>query len=241
MNTKHQRIDIMKSRREAIYKETLEYYEYTSLDKNEFDKIRKKIDRSFKEEFLEQKWSDLTENKKLSFWLSLQKYMFKKTGIPFPEKIKRKIENDVKKSLLGVEIEGRRYNQRIDELFTINEDTGRRPYDDMMSAIYDDQIEWQNKSYPALEILQTKIDIVLKILRDEFGYDVDVKEIEKSLIFYHNFERGDLEPLQLRLDGKELSEEERKREQILIDENKLFLHYNKKIRDLDFITYVGDQ
>lgn len=34
MNTKHQRIDIKNSRREAIYKETLEYYEYTSLDKN---------------------------------------------------------------------------------------------------------------------------------------------------------------------------------------------------------------
>ncbi|MDE3733309.1 hypothetical protein PWO51_01170 [Streptococcus suis] len=241
MGYKKDIINVLELRRDPIYKETLEYYEYTSLKQSEFDKIRKKIGRNFKKEFPEQKWSDLTENKKLSFWLSLQKYMFKNTGMPFPEKIKRKIESDVKKSLLGIEVEGRRYNQRIDELFTINEDTGRRPYDDMMSAIYDDQIEWQNKRYPALEILQTKIDIVLKILRDEFGYDVDVKEIEKSLIFYHNFEREDLEPLQLRLDGKELSEEERKREQILIDENKLFLHYNKKIRDLDFITYVGNQ
>lgn len=241
MDYKIKKINVLTSRKDLIYKETLEYYEHTSLKPSEFDKVRKKISRSFNEEFPEQEWSNLTINKKLSFWVSLQDYMLEKTSLPFPKKIKKKIENDIKKYLLDIEIEGIEYNKRMDEIFTINEDTGRRPYDDMMSAIYDDQIERQKKYYPELEILQTKIDVILKVLKDEFGYEVDVKEIEKSLVFYHNFERGDLEPLQLHSDGKELSEEERNREQALIDENKMFLHYNKKIRELDFITYVGNQ
>ncbi len=239
MNTKHQRIDIRKSRREAIYKETLEYYEYTSLDKNEFDKIRKKIDRSFKEEFSEQKWSDLTENKKLSFWVSLQKYMSKKTGMPFPEKIKKKIESDVKKSLLGIEVEGRRYNQRIDELFTVNEDTGRRPYDDVMSAIYD---EPEQKRYaPRMEVLETKISAILKILENDFYYIVDEQGIEESLMYINNFDRPPFDKLDLEVDNSQnLSDEERELQSKIIEENKKYLYHLKKIKELDFISEKRD-
>nr|WP_039692512.1 hypothetical protein [Streptococcus gallolyticus] len=235
-------INIEKTRRKDIYKDTLKYFEYTILSKGEFEKIKKQIDRAFKKDFPDRVWSDLSDNEKCRFYVtSMERYMLRNTKLPFPDKIERKIKSEIQHLLVEGEKEGKLYNQHMDALFIKDPQTKRRPYDDMMSAIYDDQIERQNKYYPALEILQTKIDVILKVLKDEFGYEVDVKEIEKSLVFYHNFERGDLEPLQLHSDGKELSEEERNREQALIDENKMFLHYNKKIRDLDFITYVGDQ
>lgn len=210
-----------------------------TVSKNEFDKIRKKIDRSFNKEFSEQKWSDLTENQKLSFWVSLEKYMFKKTSMPFPEKIKRKIDSDVKKSLIGIEVEGRRYNQKIDELFTTNEDTGRRPYDDVMSTIYD---EPEQKRYaPRTEVLETKISAILKILENEFNYIVDEQGIEESLLYIHNFDRPSFEKLDLEIDESQyLSDDERERKNKIIEENKKYLYHQKKINELDFISYKGD-
>lgn len=239
MGYKKDIINVLELRRDPIYKETLEYYEYTSLKQSEFEKIRKQIERSFKKEFSEQKWSDLTENKKLSFWVSLQKYMFKKTSMPFPEKIRRKIESDVKKSLIGIEVEGRRYNQRIDELFTINEDTGRRPYDDMMSAIYD--MPEQKRYAPRMEVLETKISVILKILENKFNYIVDEQGIEESLLCIHNFDRPSFEKLDLEIDeSQNLSDEERERKNKIIEENKKYLYHQKKLKELDFITYKED-
>ncbi|HEL0598964.1 TPA: hypothetical protein TUT13_000981 [Streptococcus equi subsp. zooepidemicus] len=239
MDDKNKQINVMKSKRETIYKETLEYYGYTSLKKNELDKIRKKISRSFKEEFPDQEWSDLTENKKLSFWVSLQDYMFEKTNLPFPKTIKSKIENDIKKYLLDIEVEGRRYNQRIDELFTINEETGRRPYDDVMSAIYDEPE--QRRYAPRMEVLETKISAILKILEDEFNYFVDEQGIEESLLYIHNFDRASFEKLDLEIDeSQNLSCEERGRKNKIIEENKKYLYHKKKLKELDFITYRED-
>ena len=216
-----------------------EYYEHTSLKQGEFDKIRKKIDRSFKEEFPEQEWSDLTTNKKLSFWVSLQDYMLKKTNLPFPKKITRKIENDIKKYLLDIEVEGIEYNKRIDEIFTVNKNTGRRPYDDIMSAIYD---EPEQRHYaPRTEVLETKISAILKILENEFNYIVDEQGIEESLLCIHNFDRPSFEKLDLEIDeSQNLSDEERERKNKIIEENKKYLYHQKKLKELDFITYKED-
>lgn len=239
MDYKIKKINVLTSRKDLIYKETLEYYEHTSLKPSEFDKIRKKISRSFNEEFPEQEWSNLTINKKLSFWVSLQDYMLEKTSLPFPRKIKKKIENDIKKYLLDIEAEGIEYNKRMDEIFTINEDTGRRPYDDMMSAIYDEPE--QQRYPPRMEVLETKISAILKILENEFDYIVDEQGIEESLLYIHNFDRPSFEKLDLEIDeSQHLSDDERERKNKIIEENKKYLYHQKKINELDFISYKGD-
>lgn len=240
MESLHRLIQIEKTNKKPIYKETLAYYEITSIGVDDFEKIRKKIDRTFKKEFPNQEWSELLDYQKKAFILiSMKDYMLRKTPIMSPKKIESKIESEIKKSFTTAGNKAKEYNEKLEELFDVDQSTKRRSYDDMMSAIYDESKEQQNEYFPKIEIMQTKIDTILKLLEDEFDYVIDTRSIEESLSYIHNSDRSEFDTLYTEYDKSlTLTQEEQVK---LIEEDQKYIYYLEKLNKLDFIKYKGDE
>ncbi|WP_153056914.1 hypothetical protein, partial [Streptococcus suis] len=109
---KNRNINVSNSRRKEIYKDVLGYYELNNgLSNQQFDKIRKQIDREFSKKYINEDWSDLTEYQKKAFIISTMKeYMFEKANLPYPDKIQRKIDKETARLLISMEEEVSEYN-----------------------------------------------------------------------------------------------------------------------------------
>ncbi|WP_161947195.1 hypothetical protein, partial [Streptococcus suis] len=75
-------------------------------------------------------------------------------------------------------------NKNIDNLYKVDDKTKLRPFDEQMSAIYD------NQDIPSISLLQVKVDTLLKLFEEEFDYVFDLESMIESLRFVMRFERS---------------------------------------------------
>ncbi|WP_029172268.1 hypothetical protein [Streptococcus suis] len=221
---KNRNINVSNSRRKEIYKDVLGYYELNNgLSNQQFDKIRKQIDREFSKKYINEDWSDLTEYQKKAFIISTMKeYMFEKANLPYPDKIQRKIDKETARLLISMEEEVSEYNKNIDNLYKVDDKTKLRPFDEQMSAIYD------NQDIPSISLLQVKVDTLLKLFEEEFDYVFDLESMIESLRFVMRFERS----------GQKLQETEGMSD---FETDRKFLYHLNRLKSSDFYHYKGEK
>lgn len=221
---KKRNINVSNSRRKEIYKDVLSYYELNKgLSNQQFDKIRKQIDREFSKKYSNEDWKDLTEYQKKVFMISTMKeYMFEKVDLLYPDKIQRKIDKETDRLLISMEKEIREYNKNIDDLYKVDDKTQLRPFDEQMSAIYDDQ------DIPSISLLQVKVDTLLKLFEEEFDYVFDLESMIESLRFVMRFERS----------GQKLQETEGMSD---FETDRKFLYHLNRLKSSDFYHYKGEK
>ena len=221
---KKRNIDISNSRRKKIYKDVLSDYELDKgLSNQQFDRIRKQIDREFSKKYINEDWSDLTDYQKKVFIISTMKeYMFEKANLPYPNKIQRKIDKDTDQLLISMEEEIRAYNKNIDDLYKVDDQTKLRPFDEQMSAIYD------NQDIPSILLLQVKVDTLLKLFEKESNYVFDLEAMIESLRFVMQFNRS----------GQKLQETEGTSD---FETDRKFLYHLKRLKSADFYYCKGEK
>ncbi|MEG3267804.1 hypothetical protein [Streptococcus suis] len=221
---KNRNINVSNSRRKEIYKDVLGYYELNNgLSNQQFDKIRKQIDREFSKKYINEDWSDLTEYQKKAFIISTMKeYMFEKANLPYPDKIQRKIDKETARLLISMEEEVSEYNKNIDNLYKVDDKTKLRPFDEQMSAIYD------NQDIPSISLLQVKVDTLLKLFEEEFDYVFDLESMIESLRFVMRFEKS----------GQKLQETEGMSD---FETDRKFLYHLNRLKSSDFYHYKGEK
>ncbi|HHT7794517.1 TPA: hypothetical protein ACT2H1_000031 [Streptococcus suis] len=221
---KNRNINVSNSRRKEIYKDVLGYYELNNgLSNQQFDKIRKQIDREFSKKYINEDWSDLTEYQKKAFIISTMKeYMFEKANLPYPDKIQRKIDKETARLLISMEEEVSEYNKNIDNLYKVDDKTKLRSFDEQMSAIYD------NQDIPSISLLQVKVDTLLKLFEEEFDYVFDLESMIESLRFVMRFERS----------GQKLQETEGMSD---FETDRKFLYHLNRLKSSDFYHYKGEK
>ena len=217
--------NINDTNREQVVKGVLSFYEVTPNDKKKLDKYRNTIKRKFLKAYPETNWDDLSENEQLAFiCITMKKYMLDR--INNSDKIEKKINAVITEKLLTINEVIKSQNERIDALFTRDAETGRRPYDDLMSDLHDHENDELIKSYyPSEQLRDLKLRVLIDIFETEFDYKFDIEKMEESLAIVHNFAPFDeFEKLSIH------KEDERK-----------YAYHKEKLKDVkNYYYYRGD-
>lgn len=218
--------NINDTNREQVVKGVLSFYEVTPDDKKKLDKYRNTIKRKFLRVYPKTNWDDLSENEQLTFiCITMKKYMLDR--ISNPDKIEKKIDAVITEKLLTVNEVIKSQNKRIDDLFTPNADTGRRPYDDLMSDIHDNENDELNTNYyPPEQLRDLKLRVLIDIFETEFDYKFDIEKMEESLAIVYNFAPFD--------EFEKLS--------INTEDNRKYAYHKEKLKDVkNYYYYSGDK
>lgn len=195
----------------ALYKSYQIDYESLSNATDMKNRIRTQSNRIYKKEFGNKDWDSLTLNEKNYFILHCMKdYMIKEIAeVVYPRnsikvrEIRTTIESLIKEQYVSVNEHIKRGNVNIEKLYT-KDQNGHSTYGDLQDELlefYKDTDDSMSTSDDIrFSILETKIDVLLKVVQEKLNVQIDSKAIEeccKNLIITHF---NDDEVVQLEID-----------------------------------------
>lgn len=227
----------------ALYKSYQIDYESLKNATDMKNRIRTQSNRIYKKEFGNKDWDSLTLNEKNYFILHCMKdYMFKEIEeVIHPRNsikvrdIRTTIESLIKEQYVSVNEHIKQSNVNIEKLYT-KDQNGHSTYGDLQDELlelYKDTDDSMSTSDDIrFSILETKIDVLLKVVKEKLNVQIDSNAIEEysKYLIKHDFTIDEV--VQLEIDEQSSVPLEVQKQ--LIQSNQKYVAYMIQKENLEF-------
>lgn len=225
----------------ALYK--LYQINYESLATDMKNRIRTQANRIYKKEFGNRNWDALTLNEQNYFILHCMKdYMIGELKDVLyrsrPSKVKEvieKIESKIKEQYVSESEVIKQYNADLEKLYTKDEN-GYSRFGDLQDEILEIYKSGDDSNNFATDIrlstIDTKIDVILKIIQEKLSVHIDIKAIEDCCKYLIKNDLNNDDIIQLEID--EQSSVPVEVQQKIIESNQKYFAYRIQKENLEF-------